>query len=98
MLRGQAMYDDASATTLVVHRHRQRAEQVVRERRIVKLEVPLVVELEQRGRVGMLLLQVHVVHLRLVGRVATLLAHVHLRGREPEINEKKKHVSKTING
>lgn len=43
-----------------------------------ELEVPLVVELEQRRTVRVVLLQVEVVHFRLVRRVAALLAHVHL--------------------
>lgn len=64
---------------LVLHRHRERTEQVVRKLRIGKLEVALVVELEQGRRVGVLLLQVQVVDLRFVRRVATLLADVHLR-------------------
>lgn len=48
-------------------------EVVVRE-----LEVPLVVELGQRRRVGVLVLEVQVVALRVGRRVATLLAHVDL--------------------
>lgn len=59
-------------------RHGQLAQQLVCERRVVELEVSLVVELEQRGRVGVLLLEVHVVLLRLRRGVAALLAHVHL--------------------
>lgn len=64
---------------LVLDRHRERAEQVVCKLRIGKLEVALVVELEKGRRVGVLLLQVQVVYFRFVGRVAALLAYVHLR-------------------
>jgi len=41
--------------------------------------VSLVVELEEGGTVGVLLLQVDVVHLRLLRRVPAVLAHIHLR-------------------
>jgi len=46
---------------------------------VVELEVSLVVELEEGGTVGVLLLQVDVVHLRLLRRVPAVLAHIHLR-------------------
>ncbi len=46
--------------------------------RIVELKMPLVVEFEQGGAVGVLLLQVDIVDLRRLGRVATVLAHVNL--------------------
>ena len=46
--------------------------------RVVELEMPLVVKLEQGWAVGMLLLQVDVVNLRLLGRVAAVLTHVNL--------------------
>ena len=49
-----------------------------REARVVELEVPLVVKLEERRRVGVLLLQVEVVELGLLCRVATVLTHVNL--------------------
>lgn len=45
---------------------------------VVELEMPLVVELEQRGTVGVVVLEVHVVALRLARGVAALLAHIHL--------------------
>ena len=45
---------------------------------VVELEVSLVVELEEGGAVGMLLLQVQVVDLGLGRRVPAVLAHVHL--------------------
>lgn len=48
------------------------------EARVVELEVPLVVELEERRRIGMLLLQVEVVELGLLCRVAAVFADVHL--------------------
>jgi len=47
--------------------------------RVVELEMPLVVKLEQGWAVGMLLLQVDVVNLGLLGRVAAVLTHVNLR-------------------
>lgn len=47
--------------------------------RVVELEMPLVVELEQGGAVWVLLLQVDIVDLWLLGRVAAVLAHVNLR-------------------
>lgn len=47
--------------------------------RVVELKMPLVVEFEQGGAVGVLLLQVDIVDLRLLGRVAAVLAHVNLR-------------------
>jgi len=47
--------------------------------RVVELEMPLVVEFEQGGAVGVLLLQVDIVDLGLLGRVAAILAHVNLR-------------------
>ena len=46
--------------------------------RVVELEMPLVVKLEQGWAVRMLLLQVDVVNLRLLGRVSTVLTHVNL--------------------
>ena len=46
---------------------------------VVKLEVSLVVELEEGGAVGVLLLQVQVVDLGLGRRVPAVLAHVHLK-------------------
>ena len=49
-----------------------------REARVVELEVPLVVKLEERRRVGMLLLQVEVVELRLLCRVTAVLTDVNL--------------------
>ena len=45
---------------------------------VVKLEMSLVVKLEQCRGVGVVLLQVKVVDLRLGGGVAAVLAHVHL--------------------
>lgn len=47
--------------------------------RVVELKMPLVVKFEQGGAVGVLLLQVDVVNLGLLGRVAAILAHVNLR-------------------
>jgi len=47
--------------------------------RVVELKMPLVVEFEQGGAVGVLLLQVDIVDLGLLGRVAAILAHVNLR-------------------
>ena len=47
-------------------------------RRGVELEVPLVVELEECRGVGMLLLEVEVVELGLLCRVAAVLAHINL--------------------
>ena len=38
----------------------------------------LVIELEQRGTVGMLLLQMNIVNLRLLGCVSTILANINL--------------------
>ena len=46
--------------------------------RVVELEMPLVVEFEQGRAVGVLLLQVDVVDLRLLGRVAAVFTHVNL--------------------
>ena len=43
-----------------------------------ELEVPLVVELEERRRVGVVLLQVEVVDLRLLCRGTTVLADIDL--------------------
>lgn len=54
-------------------------EQHVCKVRVGELEVPLVVELEQRGAVRVFLLQVNVVHFRLLGGVSALLANVHLQ-------------------
>ncbi len=45
---------------------------------VVELEMPLVVELKERGAVRVALLQVQVVQLGLLRRVAAVLAHVHL--------------------
>ena len=45
---------------------------------IGELEVPLVVELEERRRVGVVLLQVEVVDLRLLCRGTTVLADIDL--------------------
>jgi len=44
----------------------------------VEFEMPLVVEFEEGGGVWMLLLQMKVVHLRLLGGVATILTYIHL--------------------
>jgi len=44
----------------------------------VELEMPFVVELEEGGGVGVLLLQVEVVHLGLLGRVPTVLTNIDL--------------------
>ena len=44
----------------------------------------LVIELEQRGTVGMLLLQMNIVNLRLLGCVSTILANI-------DINHKIRH-------
>jgi hypothetical protein len=44
-----------------------------------ELEVPLVVELEQGRAVRVLVLEVEIVHFRLLRRVAALLANVDLR-------------------
>lgn len=46
---------------------------------IVELEMSLIVELEERGAVGVVVLEVHVVALRLARGMAALLAHIHLR-------------------
>lgn len=46
---------------------------------VIELEMPLVVELEESRAVGVVVLEVHVVALRLSRGVAALLAHVHLR-------------------
>jgi len=43
-----------------------------------ELEVPLVIELEERRRVGVVLLQVEVVDLRLLCRGTTVLADIDL--------------------
>ena len=56
-----------------------RRDQVAGEVGVVELEVSLVVELEEGGAVGVLLLQVDVVHLRLLRRVPAVLAHIHLQ-------------------
>lgn len=86
--RGEGGHVSASPSRrLILHRHRERAEQVVRKLRVGELEVALVVELEQGRRVRVLLLQVQVVHFRLVRRVAALLAHVHLLEEEGEKND-----------
>jgi len=54
-------------------------QQLVCEAVVGELEVALVVELHEGGGVGVELLEVDVVHLRLLRRVPTVLAHVHLR-------------------
>lgn len=54
------------------------AQQADWEASLVELEVPLVVELEQGWTVRMTVLEVHVVHLWLVGGVAALFADVDL--------------------
>lgn len=59
-------------------RHGELSQELVREGGVGELEVSLVVELEQRGGVGVLLLEVHVVLLRFRGGVAALFANVHL--------------------
>jgi hypothetical protein len=41
--------------------------------------MPLVVELEQRWAERVVLLQVHVMHLRLASRVSALLTDIHLQ-------------------
>ena len=46
--------------------------------RVVELEMPFVIKLEQGWAVRVLLLQVDVVNLGLLGRVATVLTHVNL--------------------
>ena len=46
---------------------------------VVELEVTLVVELEEGGREGVVVLQVEIVQLRLRGSVPTVLTYVHLR-------------------
>ena len=53
-------------------------EQETGEIGVAELEVPLVVELEEGGTVGVVLLQVQVVQLGLGGGVATVLTNVHL--------------------
>ena len=53
-------------------------QQLVCEAVVGELEVALVVELHEGGGVGVELLEVDVVHLRLLRRVPTVLAHVHL--------------------
>ena len=50
--------------------------------------MPLVVELEQRGAVGVVLLQVQVVELRLGCGVAAVFADVHLKRAEDFVNTK----------
>lgn len=62
-----------------MHRHRQLAEQIVRELRIGELEVTFVVELKQGRRKRMIVLQVQIMDLRFAGRVAAFLANVHLK-------------------
>lgn len=64
-----------------MHRHREGAQQIVRERRIGEFEVPLVVELQQGRGEGVVVLQVQIVHLGLICRVAAFFAHVHLEGK-----------------
>lgn len=44
----------------------------------VEFEMPLIVELEQSGGVGVLLLQVEVVNFGFLSGVATVLTHVYL--------------------
>lgn len=60
---------------------RAHLQQHVGEVAVRELEVPLVVELEEGRAVGVLVLEVQVVDLRLLRRVAALLAHVDLRNR-----------------
>ena len=55
-----------------------RRDQVAGEVGVVELEVSLVVELEEGGAVGVLLLQVDVVNFWLLGRVAAVFTHVNL--------------------
>jgi len=54
-------------------------EQETREIGVAELEVPLVVELEKGGTVGVVLLQVQVVQLGFGGGVTTVLANIHLK-------------------
>ena len=54
-------------------------EQETGEIGVAELEVPLVVELEEGGTVGVVLLQVQVVQLGLGGGVATVLTNIHLK-------------------
>lgn len=61
-------------------------EQHIGEIAVGELEVPLIVELEQRRTVGMLLLQVKIVHFRFVRGVSALLANVHLSDRSKRNN------------
>ena len=63
----------AAVVGLRAHLEQHAGEVVVGE-----LEVALVVELEQGRTVRVVVLEVQVVHLGLVGRVAALLAHVDL--------------------
>ena len=58
-------------------------DQVAGEVGVVELEVSLVVELEEGGAVGVVLLQVQVVDLGLGRRVPAVLAHVHLKCERP---------------
>ena len=60
-----------------------RCDQVAGEVSVVELEVSLVVELEEGGAVGVVLLQVQVVDLGLWRRVPAVLAHVHLKCERP---------------
>ena len=60
-----------------------RRDQVAGEVGVVELEVSLVVELEEGGAVGVVLLQVQVVDLGLGRRVPAVLAHVHLKCERP---------------
>ena len=63
---------------------------------IGELEVPLVVELEERRAVWVVVLQVKVVDLGLRGGVATVLADVHLKGRTQSLKDPSQSV-KNIN-
>lgn len=56
-------------------------EQHIGEVTIGELEVPLVVELQQRRAIRMLLLQMKIMHLRLVRRVSAFFTDVHLSNR-----------------
>ena len=58
-------------------------QQHARKVTIVELKVSFVVELEEGGAVGVVLLQVQVVDLGLGRRVPAVLAHVHLKCERP---------------
>lgn len=63
---------------LIVYWHWQLAQQLVCKGRVRKLEVSFVVEFQECRRIGMLLLEVHVVLLGLRCGVAAFFANVHL--------------------